>query len=415
MKVVWLVNIMLPEFARALGQNGLNQGGWLPALVEALRKFAPQVELTIACQGNRIASATIKGVRYVQLIRRNGLGKAVDKLIADVNPDIVHIHGSEGGWSVLPKETFSGCPVVLSLQGVVSGCYPHYCGNLMPSETSSISNLPNMLLTRYWITRRARIWRTRLTCNEQRALGNIDAVLGRTEWDKAWAEFLAPSVKYFHVGEVLREPFYNGGRSDAAVVPRTIFCGAAFGYPLKGGHWLLRAVSALTRKYPDVELRIANAQKVETPKNLLAFMRQGEYHRYLSRLIKRLGIERNVVLLPSLTADDVAAELRRAEVFCLPSLCENSPNSLGEAMLMMCPCIATDVGGIQTILKNGEQGVLVPSGDPAILAHEISRLFEDKTLAKKYAIAGHNDAVLRYSPKTVVGELLTAYGQVVRR
>lgn len=415
MKILWLVNIVLPEFAKAIGQNVLNQGGWLPSLVDAVRRFAPHLKLTIVCAGNWTVSEIINGVTYVQHDCRSGRDSAVREMIDRIHPSLVHIHGSEGCWAGVRKEAFIGCPVVVSLQGIISGCYPHYCGCLMPSETFSIANLPNMLITRYWITRAARIWRTRLSRVEKNAFRDFDAYLGRTEWDKAWTEYLNPSAKYIHVGEILRQPFYRGGRTKSTIVPRTIFCGASLGYPLKGGHWLLRAVKSLSRKYTDVQLRVANSEKVKPPKNMLASLKQGEYHRYASHLIRKLGIEKNVVLLPSLTADEIANELRCAEVFCLPSLCENSPNSLGEAMIMGCPCVAADVGGIQTILKNRVQGVLVPPADPAMLAHEISRLFDDAMLAQKYANAALEDAKVRYDPQKVVAELIDAYQRVVRK
>lgn len=409
LKVLWFVNITLPEFSIALGQSVLNQGGWLPSLVDAIRFYSPQLELVIASAGNASTCATVRGVEYVQLNCRKKVRSAICQLIRKVNPDVIHIHGSEGYWATLPKETFMGCPVVLSLQGIISGCYPHYAGNLTVSETFSVANLPNMFLTRYWIARAAGIWRTRKAVREQAAFKNFDAFLGRTEWDEAWTKYLAPNARYFHVGEILRSPFYQGGRTQETIVPHTIFCGAAFGYPLKGGHWLLKAVAALRRKYPDIMLRVANARKVEKSRGIVSCLKKGEYHRYLSRLICELKLEDNVVLLPSLTADEVAEELAHADVFCLPSLCENSPNSLGEAMLMKCPCIATDVGGTQTLLKNEIQGLLVPSGDPAILAYKIDSLFEDKSLAAQYAASAYEDAISRYNPQKVVSELLSAY------
>ena len=181
------------------------------------------------------------------------------------------------------------------------------------------------------------------------------------------------------------------------------------GYTLKGGLWVLRAVAWLKTKYPSIKLRVANATKVKPPKGLVGWIKQGEYHRYLAKLIKELGLEKNVDLLASLTAEQVADELKKAEVFVLPSMCENSPNSLGEAMLMGCPAIATDVGGTKTILKDGEQGVLVPSGDPAIIAYQIEQFFEHPEQARQYAKAAQADAEKRYDPQTVVKQLMEAY------
>lgn len=415
MKVLWFTNIVLPEFAEKLGLARPNQGGWMPALVEGVREFAPGIELTVVCEGTPSAPVMIDGVRYLA-IRRDG--ESVGKLIRDYQPDLVHVHGTEGRWAAMPKDVWRGCPAIASLQGILSGCHPHYGGALHFSEVRSIWNLPNILLTRYTVRRAANVWRERMAQAEAEAFGHFDAFLGRTEWDKAWTEYLAGRVacprppRYFHVGEILRAPFYRGGRTEATIVPHRIYCGAAMSYPLKGGHWLLRAVAALRRSYPDVRLRVANAAKAREVHRLAAFLRQGEYHRYLAKLIRELDLTDNVDLLPSLNAEQVADELRRAEVFVLPSLCENSPNSLGEAMLMGCPAIATDVGGVKSILKDGEQGVLVPSGDPASLAFQIDRFFSDPRLAQTYANAAQREARARYDAASVVRELTSAYQEI---
>lgn len=409
MDILWLTNIILPEFAEALGRRKLNQGGWLPSLVEGLRVHAPELKLTVLCETSARQEATVGGVRYVGLPR----GRLRDYLKENAF-DLVHIHGTEGRWAAMPNGTWAGSRVVASLQGILNGYYPHYTGGLLPREVRSVRNWPNFLLTRYGVFRGGDAWRTRLSKGERRAFRSVGAFLGRTEWDAAWTRYLAPNARYFHVGEILRAPFYRGGRAATDVVLHRIYCGAAMTYPLKGGHWLVRAVAALKRKYPDVRLRVANAQKALPPRGLLGAVRQGEYHRYLCRLMRELGVQGNIDLLPSLTAEQVADELRRAEVFVLPSLCENSPNSLGEAMLMGCPAIATDVGGTKSILKDGEQGSLVPSGDPAALAFEIDRFFSNPTLARGCADAAQADALKRYDPKTVVEQLVAAYREVSR-
>lgn len=407
MNIIWLVEFILPEFAAEIGLMKLNQGGWLPSLVESIRTSKADIELTIVCEGKECQEATIRGVRYVMMPRDK-----VKQFIEDEKPEVIHIHGTEGNWAAMPKDTWGGVPTVASLQGIIRGCYPHYTGNLLPREVRSIWNWPNILLTRYSVFRGGEVWRTKRSAGELRAFKNIKAFLGRTEWDKAWTKYLAPEAKYFHVGEILRAPFYEGGRTEATIVPHTIYCGASMGYPLKGGHWLLRAVAALKTKYPDIKLRVANATKVKPPKGLIGLIKQGEYHRYLAKLTRELGIEQNVDLLPSLTAEQVAEELKKAEVFVLPSMCENSPNSLGEAMLMGCPAIATDVGGTKTILKDGEQGILVPSGDPAILEFYIDRYFVDQNMAMRYAEAARDDAIRRYDPKLVVEQLLVVYKEL---
>ena len=66
-----------------------------------------------------------------------------------------------------------------------------------------------------------------------------------------------------------------------------------------------------------------------------------------------------------------------ADVFLLPSCCENSPNSLGEAMLLGLPCVAAAVGGIPSMLENGREGLLYGDAlDDKALADAVLRILQ---------------------------------------
>jgi glycosyltransferase involved in cell wall biosynthesis len=71
---------------------------------------------------------------------------------------------------------------------------------------------------------------------------------------------------------------------------------------------------------------------------------------------------------------DVAGVLRSADMFVLPSFSEARPRSIIEAMSMGLPVIASEVGGIPSLVHHGETGLLVPAGDAAALAGAIAAL-----------------------------------------
>jgi glycosyltransferase involved in cell wall biosynthesis len=70
----------------------------------------------------------------------------------------------------------------------------------------------------------------------------------------------------------------------------------------------------------------------------------------------------------------VAALLREADAFALPSLTEGLPNAVMEAMAMGLPVVATAVGGVPELVVDGETGMLVAPASPRALAEGLSEL-----------------------------------------
>jgi glycosyltransferase involved in cell wall biosynthesis len=69
------------------------------------------------------------------------------------------------------------------------------------------------------------------------------------------------------------------------------------------------------------------------------------------------------------------------DLYCQPSLTPNSGRTLARAMAAGIACIASNVGGLQTLIEPGRTGLLVPAGDPAALAAAIVELLDNPLLA----------------------------------
>ncbi len=84
----------------------------------------------------------------------------------------------------------------------------------------------------------------------------------------------------------------------------------------------------------------------------------------------------------------IDAEIPKGEVYAYSSDYEGFPNSLLEAMAMGMPVVSTDCppGGPRTVIRDGENGFLVPVGDADALADRICLLIEDKDMAKRFGI-----------------------------
>lgn len=74
-----------------------------------------------------------------------------------------------------------------------------------------------------------------------------------------------------------------------------------------------------------------------------------------------------------------------ADVFVNPSDVEGLPLVVLEAMMAGTPVVATDAGGVHTVLRDGETGRLVPTGQPAALAHAVTDVLADPEAAKSMA------------------------------
>lgn len=105
------------------------------------------------------------------------------------------------------------------------------------------------------------------------------------------------------------------------------------------------------------------------------------------RLVESLrasGLEQRVVVLNGLT--EIRSILASADFFVLPSREEGMPRALMEAMAMGLPCIATRVGGVPELIRDGQDGKLIEYGDVPALRRCISDLTTNGTLRSELGV-----------------------------
>ena len=412
----------MPAACEAKGYEKRNSCGWLESMIDALLRADSMLELCLMGWDSRPCDIQIGRVRYVSFAE-SGLTwyskiplrfqQKAQRLIKEFNPDLIHVQGTEYFYGCFPQEVYCGKPVVVSIQGLISGIHPHYMGGISPRELRGTNWNARFFLKGRTLLSEQTTWREGRAVQEQKVLRQQSNFIGRTSWDRDVIHFYNPTARYFMVNENLRPPFFTVRRTAQTVKRHSIYCSAAASTALKGAHWLIRAVSALKSEFPDIELRIAAASGLHSPKGLKGLLLDQSYQSYLRRLIKEWDVGKHIVALPSLPAEKVAEELQRAELFVLPSMCENSPNSLGEAMLVGTPSIATFVGGVPSILKDGVEGKLVPSGDPAALAGAIRRWFTHPEEAEASIKPARATALKRHDTKTNAEATLAVYRELV--
>ena len=122
-------------------------------------------------------------------------------------------------------------------------------------------------------------------------------------------------------------------------------------------------------------IRVADGR----PHVRLVLVGDGPDRRRCADLVARAGLDHQVTFAGYRT--DVGSVLLSADAFVLPSLNDNQPLALLEAMAAGLPCVATAVGGIPEVLDG--VGLLVPPGDHWALATAMGRLLDDDELAAR--------------------------------
>ncbi|GAA1793453.1 glycosyltransferase family 4 protein [Nocardioides hankookensis] len=109
--------------------------------------------------------------------------------------------------------------------------------------------------------------------------------------------------------------------------------------------------------------------------------------------------------------DDPAGALSRADLYVLTSDAENCPLSLLEAMASGLPVVATAVGGVPEVVRDGVDGVLCPAGDGAAVAAALGSLADDPDLRRRMGASARQRVVDGYTLDHCVDGLLASYAK----
>lgn len=146
-------------------------------------------------------------------------------------------------------------------------------------------------------------------------------------------------------------------------------------YPVKNQQLLIRAFAEIAPQHPEYTLELYG---------------DGPLRQELEELIQSLGMEQRIFLMGR--KHSVRDYVQDAEIFVLPSNAEGMPNALLEAMAMGLCCVATDcpIGGPAAIVRNGENGLLLPMNDCPAMAQALDKLMRNPELAERMGREARN-------------------------
>jgi len=117
---------------------------------------------------------------------------------------------------------------------------------------------------------------------------------------------------------------------------------------------------------------------------------QGGLAQEVEKIIKAKDLEANVKLTGWIPHEDVPRYLNELKLLVFPSFTEGLPNALLEAMACGTPVLATRVGAIPDVIKDGETGFLLKSNDPEHIADRIVELLSKPELLEKVSVNAYN-------------------------
>lgn len=168
--------------------------------------------------------------------------------------------------------------------------------------------------------------------------------------------------------------------------------------PIYDNETAIRAFLSVYRNHPDATLTIAGS---------------GPLAESLRGLTESLGLAGAVVFSGHLDRDAMAQAYRKADIAINPSLVDNMPNSVLEALASGVPVVSTNVGGVPYIVNDGQTALLVPPNSPDAMADAILRLIEDAALSEKLINNGLAE-IQKYTWQRVWPVLADVYAQAMQ-
>lgn len=409
MKVLWFS--LSPGLADAYLNNNYEGIGWVKSLE---RNIQPKIELSVAFYHHtEVPPFTYGATRYypikqyrmgklTKIFRRlvNGIEpdsdiKAFLKILEEVKPDLIHIHGTEGPFGLIQK--YVDTPTVISIQGTIIVYRYKFFSRISYTDILKYSYLKSFLLSRSFIN----VYKVfaKLAHREQEIYSCSKNFIGRTAWDRRVTKILAPTAQYFHNDEILRDSFYKYEHQYQKPVRLIIFT-TTWVNIYKGLETILDCAKLLDAINLDYEWHIAGLKT------------EDEVVKIAAKNAKR-QISKNIKFMGMLNQEALAQALLKSSIYVISSHIENSPNSLCEAQILGLPCIATNAGGTSTLLEDGKDGILIQDGDPYAMAGAILEMNENYDKAIIFGKSARRKAQSRHDEQKITVDLLKIYEAVL--
>ena len=297
--------------------------------------------------------------------------RQVRRFIREQKPDILHVNGSQDHWVCALANRLMGRPV----------CVVRTRHNTYPVHDL----LPNRILNRNWTDFQIVVCEVvRKTLAAQRAFDEARMCSIHNGVD---AERFRPDR------EARRK-----ARCEFGYGAEHLVCGiAARLVPAKGHEFLFRALGQLRDDLPQLRLLVLG---------------QGEREGELKRLAQDCGLGARVLFAGF--RDDMAYCTQAFDIGVLPSIdCDTSSFSLKEEMAAEKSVVASDYGGLEEIVTDGVEGLVVPAGTVEPLARALRALAENPELCLEMGRAGRRRVLAEFTVQVFAERTVEAYRRAI--
>lgn len=419
MKILWLCNIVLPDIADSLGVKASNKEGWLSGVCDEVKSkhdFELGICFPVPMESDGFR-AEKEGIKYFGFYEDtlhsecydSALECRLQRILDEFDPDAVHVFGTEYPHTLAMARCMKAKKdaLLIGVQGVMDIYTEHF-----------LDGVPERVIRR--VTFRDFVRRDSLTKQRdkfgKRAVFEDEAakitgnITGRTPFDLDFSVRKNPNAKYYFMNETLRRDFYDGRWSEEGAEVHSVFLSQG-NYPIKGLHYMLEALPRILEAYPDTHVYVAG-DVITRHRSIKDKLKLSSYGKYILELQKKLRLDGKVTFLGNLDSTGIKERLLKSNVFVCPSTIENSPNSLGEAMILGVPCIAANVGGIPGIFKDGVDGLMFERGDVTGLSDAVIKMFSDDGTRQRTTENAYMHAHITHNPDINYKRLLDIYREI---
>lgn len=409
-RILWLSNIAFSE------EKIRETGTWQIAMAEALLKTG-EIELYNITNGDVkcIIKKDVCGVKQWIIPNekksKNYLpSKKTKQLIQnienEINPDLVHIWGTENYWGMLAVQGLIKSKVLLEIQGLLFACSKVFYGGLTITEIFSCIGLKELLLPKRFLYFRKMDFEKR-GFREIQIIKGIKHISIQSDWARANIKNENPTANIFDTGILLRKEFYQSKQwTFQNSNKKIIFTTLSGANTYKGLHVLIRSVSILKQNNLNIELRIGS--------NMLErnYPIYDGYIIWMLKLIKKLDISNSIVWLGPLNSNEIVHEIQNASVFVIPSYVETYCLAFAEAMMVGIPTVVSYAGALPELALDGQSALFFPVGDSVSCASKIQQLLENKLLSETISNNSRKIAFERNDQNRVVKKQIEIYNSI---